>query len=121
MKTAEKIKMLRKQKGLTQKELATALGIRDAAISKYEKGIVVNIKKDTLDKMAAIFEVSPAELLDDVAENYFSNVEQYINSLDIRQELRKALSLDAKISTYKFSDHDIDMIIDYARLVAGKK
>lgn len=121
MKTSEKIKMLRKDKGLSQTELGNMIGVQKSAISKYEKGIVVNIKKDTLDKLAEALEVSPAELLDDVAENYFSNVEQYINSLDIRQELRKALSLDPKIGTYKFSDHDIDMIIDYARLVAGKK
>lgn len=121
MKMSQKIKMLRTQKGLTQAELGKIIGVQNSAIAKYENGRVVNIKKDTLDKLAEALEVSPAELLDDVAENYFSNVEQYINSLDIRQELRKTLSLDPKIGTYKFSDHDIDMIIDYARLVAGKR
>lgn len=121
MKMGDKIKLLRTQKGLTQTELGRMIGINDSAVAKYEKGRVVNIKQDTLVKLAEALDVAPAELLDDVAENYFSSVDQYLKSLDIRQEIRKALSLDPKIAGFTFSDHDIDMIIDYARLVAGKK
>lgn len=119
MKTSEKIKLLRKQKGLTQTELGQLIGVQNSAIAKYEKGRVVNLKRDTLEKLAKALDVSPAELLDDVAENYFSNVEQYIKSLDPKDELRKALSLNESIGAYEYSDHELDMIIDYAKLVAG--
>ena len=37
------IKQARKTKGLTQTELGNRLGLKKAAISKYEKGQILNI------------------------------------------------------------------------------
>ena len=65
MTTSEKIKQLRINKGLSQDELGKMIGVQRAAINKYEKGTVVNIKRSTLEKLAEVFNVSPADLLDD--------------------------------------------------------
>ena len=65
MKTADKIKLLRLQKGMTQEELGDAIGVQKAAINKYEKGRVVNIKRSTLQKLANALGVAPVDLLDD--------------------------------------------------------
>lgn len=65
MKTAEKIRYLRIQKGLTQEELGRIVGVQRAAINKYEKGTVVNIKRSTLQKLADALGVLPVDLLDD--------------------------------------------------------
>lgn len=65
MKTADKIKLLRTQKGLTQEELGRIVGVQRAAINKYEKGTVVNIKRSTLQKLADALGVLPVDLLDD--------------------------------------------------------
>lgn len=70
MTTGEKIKMLRVRKGMTQEELGMKVGVQRAAINKYEKGTVVNIKRSTLDKLAAALGVSPADLLDDSTHLY---------------------------------------------------
>ena len=43
IKIGLKIKQARKQKGLTQTELAAILGLKKAAISKYEKGQIKKI------------------------------------------------------------------------------
>ena len=65
MNTAEKIKMYRTKKGLTQEALGELVGVQKSAIAKYENGRVVNIKKDVLQKLGAALGVSPAKLLDD--------------------------------------------------------
>lgn len=65
MKTAEKIRLLRKQKGMTQEELGKACGLQRAAINKYEKGSVVNIKRSVLQSLADALGVAPVDLLDD--------------------------------------------------------
>lgn len=65
MKTAEKIRLLRIQKGMTQEELGKACGLQRAAINKYEKGTVVNIKRSVLQKLADTLGVAPVDLLDD--------------------------------------------------------
>lgn len=60
MKTNEIIKYLREKNNLTQEELATKLGLKKAAINKYENGTVENIKKSTIEDMAKIFDVNPS-------------------------------------------------------------
>jgi transcriptional regulator with XRE-family HTH domain len=65
MKTSEKIRNLRLEKGLSQEALGNLVGVQKSAINKYEKGRVVNIKRSTLQKLADALGVSPAELLDD--------------------------------------------------------
>lgn len=65
MTSAEKIKQLRLQKGLSQEALGSLIGVKKAAINKYETGRVVNIKRTTLKRLADVFGVTPADLLDD--------------------------------------------------------
>lgn len=63
MSTADRIKQLRLQKGWTQEQLGTKIGVQKAAIAKYESGRVENLKRDTIEKMSMLFNVSPAYLL----------------------------------------------------------
>jgi len=59
----KRIKQKRTEKGLTMEQLASALGIKASAINKYEKGIVENIKRSTIQQMALIFECDPTWLM----------------------------------------------------------
>ena len=47
-----RIRDLRIERGMTQEELGKAVGLKRAAINKYEKGVVVNIKQETIMKLA---------------------------------------------------------------------
>lgn len=58
MTMGERIKNMRLEKNMTQEALGEHLGIQKAAVQKYEKGTVTNIKRDTLLKMAEIFDTS---------------------------------------------------------------
>lgn len=58
-----RIKELRQISGLSQEELGNRVGVRRAAINKYEKGSVTNIPITTIEKLANIFEVSPSYLM----------------------------------------------------------
>ena len=66
MKTSEKIRQLRIAKGLSQEALGELVGVKKAAINKYETGRVVNIKKSMLVQLADALGVLPADLLDDI-------------------------------------------------------
>jgi transcriptional regulator with XRE-family HTH domain len=57
------IKQLRIENGYTQEELGKLIGVKKAAIHKYESGIVQNMKRATIGKLANIFNVSPSYLL----------------------------------------------------------
>ena len=63
MTTGERIKQLRLELGLTQEELGAKLGVQRAAVQKYEKGTVKNIKRDALLRLAEILGTTPEYLL----------------------------------------------------------
>lgn len=71
MTTGERIKQLRKEHHLTQEELGSKIGVQKAAIQKYEKGTVTNIKKESLIKLAQILDTTPEFILgwDDIPSN----------------------------------------------------
>lgn len=65
MTLGEKIRTLRLENGMSMEELAHLLGVQRSAVNKYEKGIVVNLKRSTIAALARIFSVSPSYFLDD--------------------------------------------------------
>ena len=58
----ENLKMLRKQKGFSQEELAVRLHVVRQTISKWEKGLSIP-DAEMLIRLAEILEVSVSELL----------------------------------------------------------
>ncbi len=63
-KVGDYIKSLRKSKGLTQEELGNMIGVKKAAVQKWESGMVQNLKRNTIKQLSDIFEVSPASFID---------------------------------------------------------
>ena len=63
MDTGLKIRQLREAAGMTQEELGKVLGVKRAAINKYETGTVVNLKRSTIEKLCSLFSVTPQYLL----------------------------------------------------------
>ena len=60
---AERIKALRVSLGLTQQEVADRVGLKKAAINKYETGRVINIKRDNVEKLAEVLNSTPEYIL----------------------------------------------------------
>lgn len=97
MEMGELIKNLRIKKGLTQEELGNLLGLKKAAINKYENGTVENIKRSIIQKMAEIFGVSPAYLMgweDEKKENkstFNPNIITKKDEKSIQKDLKKIM------------------------------
>lgn len=58
-----RIKEKRIEHQLTMDELAERLNVQKSAVSKWERGAVQNIRRSTIEKMAQIFNCSPAWLM----------------------------------------------------------
>lgn len=79
MTLGEKIRYLRVQNKMTMDDLARELGVQRSAVNKYEKGIVVNLKRSTIVSLCRIFGVPSSYFLDDDAD--LSSEEQQLISL----------------------------------------
>ena len=87
----EKLKTYRENKKMTQVEVAEALGIKSATVSKYESGTLEpNI--EALKKLSELFEVSIDELL---KEDYFD-----ISKINILEVLREQQNMKLKGNLY---------------------
>lgn len=58
-----RIKACRKNAGMTQEELGKKIGVAKATINKYETGIVINMKRPTIEKIAKVLDVEPGYLM----------------------------------------------------------
>lgn len=98
LKWYEKIKMLRKQRGWNQTELAQRVGYTDKSmISKIEKG-VVDIPRSQIIKFADAFGITASELIGETSTNegYYTD-----GTLDAAQRL--------------FEDRDMRILFDAAK------
>ena len=63
MTTGERIRQLRIAHQMTQEELGAKVGVQKAAIYKYENGLVVNLKRSILEKLALVLDTTPTYLM----------------------------------------------------------
>lgn len=65
MTVGERLKKLRLERGWTQTELGSAIGLTKGAIHKYETGQIKGFKRDAAYKLAILFETSPLHFIFD--------------------------------------------------------
>lgn len=114
----EKIKRLRKEKGWTQEQLGELVGVKKAAINKYEVGNVKNLKRSTIAGLAKAFGVSPVWLMDDDAD-WPPVYVQPVDTAETDQERLEALHQDPRLGllfdrSRKMKPEDIDFMIQMA-------
>lgn len=63
MNTGQRIKNLRIQLGFTQEELGQKIGVKKAAIQKYENGTVENIKRSKIKLLADVLNTTPSYIM----------------------------------------------------------
>lgn len=107
MKTGTLIKELRKSKGMTQEELGELLGVKKAAVQKYEKGEIVNLKLATIKKLCEIFQIPPGKLIFPDAEKF----DQQHDSVKLQYEVKVIEEIEAL-----YGLEAINMIAPFTRL-----
>ena len=60
---AEKIKTLRKQKGLTLEQVADIVGVGKSTVRKWETGMIANMRRDKIALLAKALKTSPGYLM----------------------------------------------------------
>lgn len=82
MTVGENIRRIRKEKGLTQKQLGDLCGIKDANIRKYEINPTITPQLKTIEKIATALEVKVTDLYDidetDITETRFAKACEYL-------------------------------------------
>lgn len=77
MDVGEKLKIRRKELGLTMLQVAKRTGVSEATISRWESGDIANMRRDKIVSLATALCVTPAFIMDapDAEENKPDNAE----------------------------------------------
>lgn len=116
MSTGSKIRRLRKERGLTLKELGDILGVTKSTIQKYENGSIVNFKTDTITRLSALFDVHPAYLLE-WDDKY--DIEKLIEEIKYIEEAQDVFRSEISLIINNVTKDGLYKILDYAECVAN--
>lgn len=102
MTMGEYIKKLREEKGWSQDELGQKVGVNRAAVQKWEKGTVENIKRSTIKELSKVLGVSPCDLMQWDEEANLQKVQHEIDACELFEkcygkEAFKAVSMFLKL------------------------
>ena len=101
------IRKARLEKGLTQEELGKIVGVQKSAIAKYENGRVVNIKRDTMQKIASVLNIRPSELIFEKSPEETADIHvRILTDFDL---------MDALSDYYELSSDNQKMVRDMIR------
>ena len=97
--TGERIRRIRKDRGLSQQDFAGMLGVSNSRVSNWEQGIN-RPDADILAQICRVLNVSPGEILDvHISEDEYSEHEKaLIRSYREKSDLRNAVDLLLGIS-----------------------
>lgn len=110
MSVGEKIKSLRKARGMTQTELGERVGVQKNAVSKWECGRV-DVPTPTLKALAALFDVPMSTLLEEQAPTPGNDSADILDEVDV-----------AFYGEYRaLSEDDKDTIRDMVRLMRERR
>ena len=63
MTMGEQIKQLRLERNMTLEELGNKVGVGKSTVRKWENGMIANMRRDKIAKLASALDVSPAYLM----------------------------------------------------------
>lgn len=123
MDMGRKIEMLRKEKGMTLEELGDKVGVGKSTVRKWENGMIANMRRDKIAKIANALGVSPAYLLgwheDDASAEIVLTAQEKVMLKKYRTlDNRGKSSVDVVLDTeYRWAmNEEREDIIDYLYL-----
>ena len=118
MDIGQKIKSLREEKGMTLEELGDKVGVGKSTVRKWETGIIANMRRDKIVKVAEALGTDPAYLMGWEKEEQVADVllKTYKSELILDEQLKRITEY------YKLMNQsDRDMLENLAKRCAETK
>ena len=123
MDMGEKIKKLREAKGMTLEELGDKVGVGKSTVRKWEKGIIANMRRDKIAKVAKALNVSPSYLMGWEELEEEKEEEYYLDpcATKLAQEVYKRPELKVLFDASRHaSKEDIEQVADLLKKLSDK-
>jgi len=122
MKIGEKIKELRKQKGLSVEEVADKLGVSVSTQYRYENASITKIPIDVIDKLCKILDTTTSELMG-TASSSDSNASEMPMKFDSASDAMTSIlkmPMLAAYGGYDLESMDDETLKNFANEILGQ-
>ena len=109
MDMGQKIKSLREEKGMTLEELGNIVGVGKSTVRKWETGMIANMKRDKIAKIANALGVEPAYLMgweDNLNKNSADLVVDILSDSNLVERIEKLRKLNKEHQQTIFDNID---------------
>lgn len=114
MTMGEQIKQLRLERNMTLEELGNKVGVGKSTVRKWENGMIANMRRDKIAKLASALDVSPAYLMGWEQSNEVEVPVNIIKKVPSKQE--------ELISIYdQLSSRNQDKVLTYSKSLLTKQ
>lgn len=117
------LKKRRLELGLTLEEVADAVGVGKSTVRKWEVGLIQNMRRDNIQKLAEALQLSPLDLLEfqeptieaNIYGNHQRNLEYFDDKpdlLELYKEIHESQNLQLLFDTAKdLTPRDLEMVL----------
>ena len=126
---ANRIREIRKQKGMTLLQVAEKLGVSESTVQRYESGNIKNLKYETMVALANIFNCNPSYLMgwedkEEVKVQTLGHKKEYYEDEELAKEaqemfedkqMRSLFHMKKNMDPKRFKAH-VDMMEELYRL-----
>lgn len=113
---ANMIKKRRTELGLTLEDVAQAVNVTRSTVQRWESGLIRNMGRDKVAKLADILQISPVELVPPAPGRITSEDEERLEAL--HQNPRLGLLFDR---TRRMSKEDVDFMIQMSERILKER
>ena len=108
------IKKKRLEKGLTLEKVAKSVGVGKSTVSKWERGAILNMKKDKIDALSLILGIDPLTFVYGV--DIEKPVTEQITPKEFRHEVKELLD-----KTDNISEQEKALLLQTLNLICSDK
>lgn len=117
MNTNELIKLRRKELRLTMREIAEAVGVSEATVSRWESGNIANMGRDKIALLSKVLKISPSQIAgyDEDEGNSFENLKTPATTSKLIDD--KSLKFALFGGDKEISDEQLEEVKRFAKFI----
>lgn len=130
MELSEKIKKLRKERGMTLEQVGNIVGVGRSTVRKWENGSIANMRRDKIAKLAEALGTTPSYLMgweekentqDDNISNKLIWESEFAYNEGFTDKQVGYIIRFAKLLRDDLNDADVEDLFDYAKYLTIKR
>ena len=116
MNLGQMLKIKRKEKGLTQGQVAKNIGVSTNTISKYERNIIANMGKEKVIGLSKLLDIPTVAFIEAIYQLETNNELEQITPKEFQYEVKELLD-----KTFNINDQEKALLIHTLEVICSDK